>query len=92
MGKSYGKKEWSEEQKNLTMDILSKIDIVAFTFQLGGVNKGCMMNNFEGKYGYITLDDAIANNWRVFDHETDELLGSFDSIEEIIAGGWKVST
>ena len=92
MKENYIKKEWSKEQNNLTMDVLDRIDIVAFSFQMGGVNKGCMMNHLDGKTGYITLNDAISYNWRIFDYHTDELLESFDSIEEIIAGGWKVST
>jgi hypothetical protein len=84
--------EWRKDQKKLTRDILERVDVVAFSFDMSGVNKGCTLNHLNGKYGYISLEDALANNWRVFDYETDELLGTYDSIEAVIEGGWKVST
>jgi len=84
--------EWRKDQKKLTRDILERVDVVAFSFDMSGFNKGCTLNHLNGKYGYISLEDALAYNWRVFDYETDELLGTYDSIEAIIEGGWKVST
>lgn len=86
------KDEWREDQKELTRDILERVDIVAFTFDVSGVNKGCTLDHLDGRYGYISLEDALAYNWRIFDYKTDELLGTYDSIDAIIAGGWKVST
>lgn len=50
------------------------------------------MNHLDGRYGYIKLMDAIKNNYSVYDYETDELQNTYDSIEEVIEGGWKVST
>ena len=85
-------KEWREDQKELTRDILERVDVVAFSFDLSGKNKGCTLNNLDGRYGYITLVDALAEKWRIFDYETDEILGVYTSITEIIGGGWKVST
>ena len=35
------KKEWSKDQKELTRDILERIDVVAFSFDISGKNKGC---------------------------------------------------
>jgi len=84
--------EWRKDQKELTRDILERVDVVAFSFDMSGVNKGCTLNHLDGKYGYIGLEDALAYNWRVFDYETDELLGTYNSIEAVIEGGWKVST
>ena len=84
--------EWREDQKELTRDILERIDIVAFSFDISGNNKGCTMNHHDGRYGYITLQDALNDNWRIFDYETDTLLDSYDSVTAVIAGGWKVST
>lgn len=86
------KTEWRKDQIELTIDILEKIDIVAFSFDISGNNKGCNMDHLDGSYGYIKLKDALKNNYPIFDYETDKLLGSFDSIEEVINGGWKVST
>ncbi len=84
--------EWREDQKELTRNILDRVDVVAFSFDMSGVNKGCTLDHLDGKYGYISLEDAMAYNWRVFDYKTDELLGTYDSIDAVIEGGWKVST
>jgi len=83
---------WRKDQKELTRDILERVDVVAFSFDCSGVNKGCTLDHLDGRYGYIKLGDALAYNWRIFDYETDELLNSYDSISSIIEGGWKVST
>lgn len=85
-------KEWRKDQKELTKDILERVDVVAFSLDCSGVNKGCTLNHLDGRYGYITLEDALADNWRIFDYKTDELLGVYDSIDGVIEGGWKVST
>lgn len=85
-------KEWRKDQIELTRDILERVDVVAFSFDCSGVNKGCTLNHLDGRYGYITLEDALADNWRIFDYKTDELLGVYDSIDGVIEGGWKVST
>ena len=84
--------EWGEDQKELTKDTLERIDIVAFSFDLSGKNKGCTLDHLDGRYGYITLKDALAENWRIYDYETDELTGSYKTINELIEDGWKVST
>lgn len=86
------KKEWSKDQKALTRDILERVDVVAFSFDISGINKGCTLNHLNGDYGYIKLKDALSNNWSIYNYETDELIITFDSVEDIINGGWKVST
>lgn len=86
------KSEWRKDQKDLTKDILERVDVVAFTFDISGVNKGCTLDHLDGRYGYISLEDAMVYNWRIFDYKTDELLGTYDSIDAVIEGGWKVST
>jgi len=55
-------KEWRKDQKELTKDILERVDVVAFSFDCSGVNKGCTLNHLDGRYGYITLEDALADN------------------------------
>lgn len=84
--------KWSKEQNELTRDILERVDIIAFSFDLSGRNKGCTLNHLDGSYGYITLQDALSGDWRVFDFTTDEVLATYDSISAVIRGGWKVST
>ena len=85
-------KEWSKEQNNRTKEILKNRDVVAFTFDWSRKNKGCTLNHLDGRYGYIKLKDAIKNNYTIYDYETDELLGTYDSIDEVISNGWKVSS
>lgn len=83
---------WTDSQKEVTRDILQRVDVISFTFDLSGVNKGCTMNHLDGSDGYITLNDALSNNWKIFDYYTDELLGTYNDIDDIIDNGWKVST
>ncbi len=85
-------KDWRLDQKELTRDILNRVDVVAFTFDISGINKGCTLNHIDGRYGYITLEDALNYNWQIFDYETDELCNTYDSVDSIIEGGWKVSS
>ncbi len=85
-------KEWRKDQKKLTKQILERVDVVAFSFDMSGKNKGCTLDHLDGRFGYITLEDALSYNWRIFDYETDGLTGTYTSIDDIIAHGWKVST
>jgi hypothetical protein len=78
---------WRKDQKELTRDILERVDVVAFSFDMSGNNKGCTLDHLDGRYGYITLEDALADHYRIFDYETDELLDSYDSIDGVIEGG-----
>jgi len=84
--------EWREDQKALTREILGEIEVVAFSFDMSGVNKGCTLDHLDGRYGYITLQDAMHDIWRIFDYETDALFETYSSIEHLIQEGWKVST
>jgi hypothetical protein len=68
------------------------VDVVAFSFSLSGVNQGCTLDHLDGRYGYITLTDALNCDWRIFDYQSDELLEPYSSIDDFILGGWKVST
>lgn len=84
---------WTSIQQERTMDVLETVDIVAFSFSLNGKpKKGCPLNHVSGRDGYITINDALDCHWRVFDEETDELLETYNSIDGVIMGGWKVST
>ncbi len=84
--------QWRSDQKAKTREILQQIDFIAFTFDISGHNKGCTLDHLNGDYGYIKLKDAINDDWNIYDYETDKLIETFNSIEDIIAGGWKVST
>ena len=69
--------QWRVDQKELTRDTLERVDIVSFSFDMSGNNKGCTLDHLDGRFGYVTLQDALARNWRVFDYETGELQGAY---------------
>lgn len=85
-------KSWREDQKELTRTIIRNVDIVAFSFSLTGKNKGCTLDHLDGRFGYITLEDALADCFRVYDYESDCLQATYATLEGLIEDGWKVST
>ncbi len=85
------REEWRDDQRERTRDILEQVDITAFMFDLSGMNKGCPLDHPDGRHGYITLQDALAENWNILDFKTDRLIGSYESIDALIEQGWKVS-
>ena len=58
---------WREDQKELTREILESVDVIAFSFDFSGVNKGCTLDDLDGRYGYISTQDALDYNWRIYD-------------------------
>jgi len=86
------KTEWSKEQQERTRDVLERVDIIAFSFSWTGEKKGCPLNHLSGRNGYITIDDALRWQWKVYDEETDELIESYNTIDDVVNDGWKVST
>jgi len=83
---------WREDQKELTKKIIDRVDVVAFSFSCAGINKGCTLDHLDGRFGYITLQDALMYRYRVFDYETDVLEATYDTLDALVEGGWKVST
>ena len=43
-------KTWSKDQQELTRDILSRVDVVAFSVSLIGKNKGCYLDHLDGRF------------------------------------------
>lgn len=83
---------WREDQKALTRSIIRNVDVVAFSFSLTGINKGCTLDHLDGRFGYITLEDALADCFRVYDYESDDLQATYETLDLLIEDGWKVST
>ena len=81
---------WSKETKELTRQILDDVDIVAFGTSMNGKNKGCNMKHVDRKSGYISLNNALDYNWIIQDLETEETLGEYSSIDELLNNGWVV--
>ena len=86
------KKTWRKVQQEVTRDIISRVDIIAFSFSLIEPNKGCYLDHLDGRFGYITLNDALASRYRVFNYKTDALEGSYETLDALLEAGWKVST
>ena len=87
------KPAWRKIQQERTKDVLERVDIIAFSFSLSGKPKiGCPLNHISGRDGYITINDALSGDWRVFEDETDELLKTYNSVDDVVNDGWKVST
>lgn len=83
-----------EDQRKLSSEILEEVQMVPFTINLGGPNKGCNMDSVldPKANGYVTIADALEQNWNIYDYNTDELLGSYETLDELFDAGWKVST
>lgn len=82
--------EWSEDIKIRTYSILESVNMEAFCISWGGQTKGCQMKSLTDQYGYVTRDDALKKEWRIFHMDTDKLLGLFESIDDLIKSGWVV--
>jgi len=86
------RKSWSKEQQDYTRKILEQVDPVAFLFSAGRVSQGCCFNHLGGQYGYMAVQDALNCRYRWFDIQSHILPASYDTVDDLIAGGWKVST
>jgi hypothetical protein len=84
--------QWRKEQQDYTRKIILNVDVVAFMVQWGGENKGCCLDHLDGRFGYITLEDAMDYIYKVYDYQTDELLNNYQTLDQLIEDGWKVST
>lgn len=83
---------WPDHAIDYTRKVLRDVEVVPFSIQLGMPNKGCMMQHFTKPFGYIKMEDALNNIYPIYDYDSDELLDSCNSIDEVINAGWKVST
>jgi hypothetical protein len=80
--------QWSKGLQSQTTEILYNIDpcIFALNERLG--NKGVMMKNCDDGFGYITLESCLAEEYIIRDHVTDEVLGAYTTIADLIQSGW----
>ena len=46
-------KVWREDQKAITRDILERVDVIAFSFDCSGINKGCTVDHLNGTYAIL---------------------------------------
>ncbi len=48
----------------------------------------CLLRSTEGEIAKVTVEDAFDYQWNLRDVDSDEILHSFSSVQEIIKFGW----
>lgn len=82
--------DWSADCKMRTFEVLGNIDFDVFSnFNLEKC-KGCTMKSLDKKCGYVTKNDALNHDWKIFDSDDDHLLNSFHSLNALVEAGWVV--
>lgn len=77
---------WSASLKKQTREIIENVDLASFL-----LNGQCHMKNSnpDHRFGYITVNDAIARRYIVH-LKDDEGIEEFGSLDELIEAGWAV--
>lgn len=52
-------------------------------------SRGCLLENFDGRSGYLTLVDALVNDFVIRDKKTGKVVNVYTSLERLIEGGWR---
>lgn len=85
--------DWTLKQKRHARSVLASADPAAFLVNLAGPpSKGCRLKHADRRRGYVKLQDALDNRWRIHDAATDELISEHPDVEGIIRAGWKIDT
>jgi len=79
----------NKKQDDLTRKIIHTVDVVAFLVRCGKPKKGCILEHQDGRTAYLTMKDALNYQYTIFHPDTDEVVASFTSVEELIDHGWK---
>ncbi len=79
--------EWSEKLKETTRDVLYNIPAASFTFR----PEGCYLKNMDGRFGYITITDAMDEKYNVHVKDSDaDTVEEYNTIDALIDAGWVV--
>ena len=81
---------WSLELQKETKRILYNMpaDVFGLAEALG--RKGVSMKNHDGRFGYITLQSCLSDNYSIQDHDSDVIIADFKSIQELLDAEWAV--
>ena len=74
---------WSDELKNLTRRIC-----VEKSFSIGNPDGVCF-KHFDDEYGFVSFENAFANQWVMIVRETNENI-EFETIEDLISADWAI--
>ncbi len=84
---------WSKERTDQTRELLEDVPMEYFAMQIAGKFNGCIMENLEGKYGYLKIEDALESHFVFYDMDTNELLADFGSdVEAVLKSDWRISS
>lgn len=75
---------WSESLKTLTKEVLNELPIPSFL-------KGyCILKSANHQHGKISIQDAISYRYNIQNIESNQLIVSFESVDDLIQAGWVV--
>lgn len=80
-------KQWSTALLNKTRDVLENLPVSSFSRP-----EGCCLKNRDGRFGTITLNDALNGNYCVHLRDDDAAHAplQYDSMDSLMADGWAV--
>ncbi|HMV42886.1 MAG TPA: hypothetical protein PK079_25385 [Leptospiraceae bacterium] len=50
----------------------------------------CILRSHEGKIGRISVENKSIEKWKVIDINSNQVLESFSSIQDLLKAGWSV--
>lgn len=83
-------KIWSETLVNQTKQILSLEDFAPFIMNASLSKCGVFLKNSNGRFGFVSLDSCIAQSYQITDLDTQSILNTYSSVDEIVAENWVV--
>lgn len=77
--------QWSSTLQDQTRYVLEHLPPSSF------LRDGyCILKSINHEYGRISLDDAISYQYKIKHMDVEELIYSFDTLNELIEAGWVV--
>ncbi|MGJ4733691.1 hypothetical protein [Leptospira levettii] len=77
--------QWSSTLQDQTRYVLEHLPISSF------LRDGyCILKSRNHEFGRISLDDAISYQYKIKNMDVEELIYSFDTLNELIDAGWVV--
>lgn len=74
----------SREACKRTRNVLSRGDRRYFED-----TRGCLLETQDGRRGYVSLMDALVNDFVIRDVKTGKVVNVYTSLERLIEGGWR---
>ncbi|MDX1958338.1 MAG: hypothetical protein SFU98_07180 [Leptospiraceae bacterium] len=75
---------WSVETQKMTKKIIRELPIENF------IQGYCVLKKETGEFARITVNDAIGYKAILREMDSDEIIVSYETIDEIVQNGWVV--